>query len=83
MDDQTTTATMAWLSGRIEFATADKNMGDQAQNRSKFVLHDDVKKEWLDWSPKTPMQPDDSERGKTDATLPRAPETVRSAVGSQ
>jgi paraquat-inducible protein B len=71
------------LSGGIAFATPDKNMGDQAQNGSEFVLHDDSKKEWLDWAPKIPIQPDDTDRGKTDATLPRAPETVHSAVGSQ
>ena len=71
------------LSGGIAFATPDKNMGDQAQNGSEFVLHDDSKKEWFDWAPKIPIQPDDSDRGKTDATLPHAPETVRTAVGSQ
>ncbi len=71
------------LSGGIAFATPDKNMGDQAQNGSEFVLHDDSKKEWLDWAPKIPIQPDDSDRGKTDVTLPQEPETVHSAVGPQ
>jgi paraquat-inducible protein B len=70
------------LSGGIAFATPDKNMGDQAQNGSEFVLHDDSKKEWLDWAPKIPIQPDDSDRGKTDATLPQPSQTVQSAVGS-
>jgi len=71
------------LSGGVAFATPEKNMGDQAQNGSEFVLNEDSKKEWLDWAPKIPIAPDSSDHGKTDTTPPQASETVRSAVGAQ
>jgi len=70
------------LSGGIAFATPEKDMGDQAQNGSEFLLHEDSKKEWLDWAPHISITPEVSDQEKRETALPHAPETVRSAVGS-
>jgi paraquat-inducible protein B len=70
------------LAGGIGFATPEQDMGDQATDGSQYVLHDESKKEWLDWAPKIPIEPDDSDQRNSDANLPQAPQTVRSAVGS-
>jgi paraquat-inducible protein B len=70
------------LAGGIGFATPEQNMGQQANNGSEFVLHDDPKKEWLEWSPKIPIGPDDSATGHDTPSLPQPPQAIRSAVGS-
>lgn len=68
------------VSGGIAFATPDKDMGEQAQNGSEFVLHDDAKKDWLDWAPTISIAPDDSRQRQDNGGLPGVPETIRSAV---
>lgn len=70
------------LTGGIAFATPDKNMGEQAQDGSEFVLNDEPKKEWTAWEPKIQINPDDSEPRQNSASLPKASETIQSAVGS-
>jgi paraquat-inducible protein B len=68
------------ISGGIAFATPEKDTGDQAQNGSEFVLHEDAKKDWLDWAPRISIAPDDSGQEQSGLPLPRAPETIGSAV---
>jgi hypothetical protein len=59
-------------------------MGDQAQNGSEFVLHDDSKKEWLDWAPKIAIQPEEgNEADQNGAKTAQAAQAVGSTVGSK
>jgi len=69
------------LSGGVAFATPEKDMGDQAKNGSEFVLHDEVRKDWLDWAPKIPVTPDKKgTSGKNSTGLPEAPQAIGSSV---
>jgi paraquat-inducible protein B len=70
------------LSGGITFATPDKKMGDQAQNGATFVLHDDPEKEWLTWSPKISIEPDNPGHEEQNPKLPTPPQAIRAAGGS-
>jgi len=70
------------LAGGVGFATPEENMGNQAVEGTEFELHDESKKEWLDWAPKIPIKPDDSDQRNSGPNLPQASQTVRSAVGS-
>jgi paraquat-inducible protein B len=63
------------LSGGIGFATPDKDMGDPAQDGSTFILHEDEKKDWDQWSPQIPLQPDDS----TQPSPTSLPQQIQSA----
>jgi paraquat-inducible protein B len=69
------------LSGGVAFATPEKDMGEQAKNGSEYVLHDDVQKEWLNWSPKISVTPDEKGTGKNSTGMPGAPDAIRSSVG--
>jgi paraquat-inducible protein B len=69
------------LSGGVEFATPEKDMGQQAKNGSTFVLHDDSKPEWLNWAPAIAIQPDKPGQGPTDNTPPQPTQDMRSIIG--
>jgi paraquat-inducible protein B len=43
------------LTGGIVFATPD-HPGRQAEDGESFPLHDEVNKDWLDWSPQIPLE---------------------------
>lgn len=70
------------LSGGIAFATPEKDMGQQAQDGSQFVLHDQADKDWLDWAPKIPIAAQESQQ-QPDGGVGTVPETIRSAVGAK
>lgn len=44
------------MAGGIAFATPDTNMGAPAAPGKFFVLHDEVKEQWLKWAPKIPLK---------------------------
>ncbi|HTW93591.1 MAG TPA: MlaD family protein [Tepidisphaeraceae bacterium] len=46
------------ISGGVEFATPDQNVGAQVGNGAHFILHDDAHPSWLKWTPHIPIQPD-------------------------
>lgn len=71
------------LSGGVAFATPEKDMGDAAQNGSQFVLQDESKKDWLDWAPKIPLEPDESNAGQDGSKISQAAQDVRSTIGSK
>jgi len=71
------------LSGGIAFATPEKNMGEQAQNGSEFVLNEEPKKDWLNWAPAIAIHPDDAGNGQTSTTPPESAQAIRSVVGPQ
>ena len=67
------------LSGGIGFATPDKDMGQPAQEGSAFILHDEEKKDWDQWSPKIPLGAVDSTQ-QSPTSLPQAPPEIQSAA---
>jgi len=71
------------LTGGIGFATPAQNMGEQTTDGSEFVLHDEPKKDWLDWAPKIQIESDDSDMRPTNTPLPPSAGAIRSAIGSQ
>jgi paraquat-inducible protein B len=74
----------ALISGGIGFATPEKNIGEQAQSGSQFVLNDEAKKEWLDWAPKIAIQPDEgSNADQNGAKTAQAAQALGSTVGSK
>lgn len=48
------------LAGGIAFATPDDPKDEAAKGGTVFPLHDKPKKEWLEWAPKIPIQPESS-----------------------
>jgi len=46
------------FAGGIAFATPDDPNGKPAKNGMVFPLHDEPKKEWLEWSPKIKIRPE-------------------------
>lgn len=68
------------LSGGIAFATPDKNIGEPAQNGATFGLYDEPKKDWLDWAPVIPIQPEDTDDVQNPTTLPQSSQDIRSLV---
>jgi len=46
------------ISGGVEFATPDQNMGTEVPNGSHFILHDKADPSWQNWTPHIPIQPD-------------------------
>jgi len=69
------------MSGGVAFATPDDKIGLQAQNGDAFDLHDEAKKEWLVWSAKIAIEPNDPARGDKDLTPPKERQTTGAAVG--
>jgi paraquat-inducible protein B len=70
------------LVGGVAFATPEQKMGDQAVDGSTFVLHDQVKPEWLTWAPKIYIGAEGSNDSEG-LSLPPPPDAIRSAVGTK
>src|SRR5205823_13741158 len=68
------------ISGGITFATPDDKMGPPATDGAEFPIFDEPAKEWLTWSPKIVLPPEDAEDEKAGNALPQVPSSVRSAV---
>jgi paraquat-inducible protein B len=64
------------ISGGVEFATPENGEGAIAKEGDAFPLYDDAKKEWLDWSPKIPVLPDEPTGAEKSMDLPQATETT-------
>lgn len=44
------------ISGGVAFATPDDPLKDVARDGDEFTLHDEAKKEWMDWSPRIALE---------------------------
>jgi paraquat-inducible protein B len=68
------------VSGGVEFATPENGEGAIAKDNAEFPLFDDYKKEWLDWSPRIPVLPDDANQRDKSLNLPQTPDPAKSLV---
>jgi paraquat-inducible protein B len=68
------------VSGGVEFATPENGEGAIAKEGSEFPLYDDYKKEWMDWSPRIPILPDDARSPDKSVDLPQTPDAARALV---
>ena len=64
------------ISGGVEFATPENGEGAIAKEGDAFALYDEAKKEWLEWSPKIQVLPDDSIGNEKAVGVPQAVETT-------
>jgi len=69
------------ISGGVEFATPENGEGAIAKDGDAFALYDEAKKEWLEWSPKIPVLPENSNGDEKAVGVPQAVETTP-ATGS-
>ena len=70
------------ISGGVEFATPENGEGAIAKEGDAFPLYDDAKKEWLEWSPKIPVLPDDSTGAEKSVDLPQTTTEATKAQGN-
>jgi paraquat-inducible protein B len=57
------------INGGISFATPDKDMGDAVKDGTQFTLDSEPKKDWLEWAPRIPINPESSKLGENDSSL--------------
>jgi paraquat-inducible protein B len=63
----------ALVSGGVEFATPEKDMGDRVKNGTDFALEKEAKDDWLGWAPKIEISPSAGVSDESDEpTLKRA-----------
>jgi paraquat-inducible protein B len=68
------------VSGGVEFATPENGEGAIAKDGASFPLYDEYKKEWMDWSPRIPVLPDETSGPDKSVDLPQTPEAAKSLV---
>lgn len=70
------------MSGGVEFATPDKDMGPRARDGARFSLADRPKDEWLKWTPRIPISPSGASETRGER-LPTAQDLMESKLGSR